>query len=49
MALVSRGQPRESRAARATLLRDYHPDKTGGAAKWAAAINYIQASFAEEW
>ena len=47
-ALVSRGQPRESRAARATLLRDYHPDKTGGAAEWAAAINYIQDCFAEE-
>jgi len=48
-ALVSRGQPKERRAARAMLLRDYHPDKTGGAAKWAAAMNYIQASFAEEW
>ncbi len=47
-ARVSRGQPRESRAARATLLRDYHPDKTGGAAEWAAAINYIQDCFAEE-
>ncbi len=48
-ALVSRGHPKERRAARAMLLRDYHPDKTGGSAEWAAAINYIQASFAEEW
>ncbi len=47
-ALVSRGQPKERRAARAMLLCDYHPDKTGGAATWAAAINYIQDCFAEE-
>ena len=47
-ALVSRGQPQERRAERAKLLRDYHPDKTGGSAEWTAAINYIQSSFAEE-
>ena len=46
--LVSRGQPRERRAARAELLRDYHPDKTNGSPLWAEAINYIQAVFAEE-
>ena len=46
--LVSRGQPRERRAARAMLLRDYHPDKTGGSAEWSATINDIQSSFVEE-
>ena len=39
--LVSPGQPRERRTARAMLLRDYHPDKTGGSAEWNAAINYV--------
>ena len=46
--LVSRGQPRERRTARAMLLRDYHPDKTGGSAEWNATINDIQSSFVEE-
>ena len=45
---VSRVQPREKRIARAMLLRDYHPDKTGGSAELNAAIDYIQSSFAEE-
>ena len=47
-ALVSRGQPQVNRAAHAKLLREYHPDKAGGTAEWAAAINYIQDCFAEE-
>ena len=47
-ALVSRGQPRERRTARAMLLRDYHPDKMGGSAEFNAAIDYIKSSFAEE-
>ena len=47
-ALVSREQPKERRAARAMLLRDYHPDKTGGSAEWATTINYFQTCFAED-
>ena len=42
------GNPGESSRARAKLLREYHPDKAGGTAEWAAAINYIQKCFAEE-
>ena len=46
-ALLSKDSPSEARAARARLLRDYHPDKTNGCARWATAINYIQLCFAD--
>ena len=46
-ALLTKDHPAEARAARARLLRDYHPDKAGNA-QWATAIDYIKSSFAEE-
>ncbi len=47
-ALVTREHPQECRAARAFLLRDYHPDKRSGDVEFASIVNYIQTKFASE-
>ena len=46
---VTRNHPQVRRAARADLLRDYHPDKLNGAHWYATAVNYIQEVFAHKF
>ena len=46
VAILTRNRPNEYKAARAMLLRDYHPDKTRGSAMYATTIQYIKKSFA---
>ena len=48
LAEVTRKHPTVRRAVRASLLRDYHPDKLGGDAELATIVNYIQTKFASD-
>ncbi len=47
-AIVTREHQQERRAARASLLLDYHPDKLDGAHCCAEVVNYIQTALADE-